>query len=106
MRKIGILSTVLILGLAGCSQVVSGINSVTGALTSPAANKAAANLKTGTTALVCFVGGVSALTNNIASQVNAGAALIKDSTEVYVISSNICAALGGTVTGTSIVGVN
>lgn len=100
----------LALALSGCSSLSSGIanfgNSVAGAInnvstaaSSPAATQAAANLKAGMTALVCYVGDVSALTNQIATQIGAGHALIMDSANVYVISANTCTALGGSVVG-------
>jgi len=91
--------------LCGCNttSAVKAINSLTGALSSPAASTAASNLRAGATALICDVGDVSLLTNQIATQIGAGHALIKDSQNVYVVSSTVCAALGGAVVGPEIV---
>jgi PBP1b-binding outer membrane lipoprotein LpoB len=92
-----------VLALSGCSQVVSDINSVTGALSSPQATQAAANLKAGATALICDVGSVADLTAAIEAQVKAGKAAIRDSENVYVIAGSVCSTLGGTVVGPVIV---
>jgi hypothetical protein len=99
------LAFVATVALSGCNttSAVNAINSVTGALSSPAASTAANNLKVGATALICDVGDASALTNQIATQIGAGRALIKDSENVYVISSTVCAALGGAVVGQGLV---
>jgi hypothetical protein len=92
--------------LAGCNGVtnaVNGIDAITGALSSPAANQAAANLKTGTTAVVCDVGNVAALASKIEAAIRAGSALVKDTADVYTVSSSVCAALGGASQGTATV---
>jgi hypothetical protein len=120
LSRVLALECCLALGLAGCagpagtsatsgattstgaspvSGLVSGINSVTAALSSPAANQAAANLKVGATAFVCAVGSVSGIATQLNTQLKAGSALIRDSTDVYVVSSTLCTALGGNVAG-------
>ncbi|MGD1035903.1 MAG: hypothetical protein ABR878_01665 [Roseiarcus sp.] len=103
-----VLSCALALGLAGCASAVntavSDINSLTGALSSPAATQAAANLKAGAKALACDVSGASALADQIAAAVKAGTAVIRDASSVYVVSSDVCAALGGAPIGPAIVG--
>lgn len=93
----------LLAPLCGCAQVASGINQVNGALTSPAANQAVANLKAGAQAIVCSIANISAVATQINADVKAGSAVIKDTQTVYVVSSDVCKALGGTVTGTAVV---
>lgn len=79
--------------------VAADVNAITGALSSPAANQAAANIRIGATAFVCAVSSISNLTNQISTEIGAGHALIKNSGNVYVISKAICGALQGVVTG-------
>lgn len=88
----------LAIALAGCSSVttaVNDINAFTGALSSPSANQAAANLKAGAEALVCQVADVSALAGEIEKQGLGSKVLVKDTTDLYTASSAVCAALGG-----------
>ena len=102
MRKL-IPLALLAIPLAGCSSVVSQINSVTSALSSPQATQAAANLKSGATALICFVGDTAALASAIEQQVSAGKAAIRDSENVYVVTGSVCATLGGQIVAPVIV---
>ena len=82
--------------LAGCAEVTSGINSVTAALSTPAATQAAANIKSVTLSFTCTVANVSAVESQIASLVSTSQAAIKDSQTVCLASSALCDALGGT----------
>ena len=98
-KPIPIVSLALAAALAGCSStgssVVNAVNSVTGALSSPSANQAAANLKAGALAIVCHVADVSAIAGQIEQQGLGSKVLAKDTTDVYAASSAVCAALGG-----------
>lgn len=91
------------LSLSGCAGAITtatnDINALTGALSSPQATQAAANLKAGMTALLCDVGDVAALASAIETQVKAGKAAIKDTQTLYVISGDTCLTLGGQVIG-------
>ena len=90
--------------LAGCNSAVSNINAVTGALTSPQAQQAVANLKAGSQDFICVVNGLAAAYDQIAVAVDEGKAAIKDANNIYTVSSVLCKSLGGTVTGTGVVG--
>ncbi|HEY1453763.1 MAG TPA: hypothetical protein VGF57_09910 [Roseiarcus sp.] len=84
--------------LAGCSSttgLVSGINAVAGALSSPTATQAAANLQAGAKAIVCDVSGVASLAQSIEKQGVGSKVMAKDTSDVYAASSAVCAALGG-----------
>lgn len=50
-------------------------------------------------AIVCAIASGSGLASSIMSQVSAGQSISGTTNEVYVISSVVCQALGGTVTG-------
>ena len=91
------------LALSGCNTVVSDINKVTGALTSPQAQQAVANLKSGSQAFICAVNGVAVVYANVATAIGEGKAAIHDANTILVISSALCASLGGSVTGTAVV---
>jgi len=100
IKQISITASLVVgIALSGCS-VTSGINSITGALTSPAANQAVANLKAGSQAVLCTIAGLANETNAVATAVNAKQAIIVDSQTAYVISGSLCTALGGTVGAT------
>ena len=103
MTKIIIIITVAF-ALSGCNSAVSNINAVTGALTSPQAQQAVANLKAGSQATICVVSGLAAAYDQIAVAVDEGKAAIKDANNIYTVSSVLCKSLGGTVTGTGVVG--
>jgi hypothetical protein len=91
--------TALAASLGGCNSIASGINSITGALSSPQAAQAVANLKAGNQALLCALADVTAVAAVLDQQIKAGAALYKDSSDAYVVSGTICLALGGQVIG-------
>lgn len=98
-----------ILGAPGCASqcsvtdVACNLNADAGALSSPAANQAVANIKAGAKAIVCAVPSVAQIADQIAQQTKAGQVAIKDAQTVYAVSSTVCAALGGTSTGTATV---
>lgn len=101
MKPIAIIASLAFMCLAsGCAQISSGINSVTGALSSPSANTAIANLKAGGQALLCAVANTAAVSGAIANAVNANQAIIRDSQNIYVISSDLCTVFGGKVVST------
>ena len=96
--------------LAGCSQVVSDINAVTGALSSKQATQAAQNVQAFTTGFICGVGSLSGLASNIesalASQMKVGNAMVTmDTGIVYVVSTSVCLAVGGKVASSAAVSV-
>ena len=96
-----ILGALAFMSLAcGCAQMAAGINEVNAALTSPAANKAVANLKAGSQAILCAVANVAAISGALETAVSAGQAAVRDSQDVYVVSGTLCLALGGTVIST------
>jgi uncharacterized protein YceK len=108
-KKLGVTLGLLAgLALSGCSSVVSGINSVTGALSSPAANQAAANLTAGAIALVCNIQSIASLATVVETGIangsiatinpNSGLAQTYDITNtVLTVSSAVCTSLKGTV---------
>jgi hypothetical protein len=57
---------------AGAASVATGVNAVAGALSSPAATQAAANLKAGSQAIVCDFSAVANAADQIALAVKAG----------------------------------
>lgn len=93
---------VLAIGLSGC-VISDDINSITASLSTPAATQAAANLKAGATALLCTISNVSAVAQGLNAQVKAGTVMVRDTNTVYIVSSTLCASLGGTVTGSATV---
>ena len=95
-----ILILLAMMTLSGCAQIANGINQVNGALTSPAANQAIANLKVGSQALLCALANASAIAGPLETAVNSGQAAVKDTQDVYVVSATLCAALGGSVIAT------
>ena len=99
-----VLAGAFALALCSCAQVVSDINSLTGALSSPAANQAAANLKAGAAAVACTVASVDQVVQEVENDVGVPskyAAVIKrDTKTVYVVSEAACAYFGGTYAGT------
>jgi hypothetical protein len=98
-----VLAGAFALALCSCAQVVSDINAVTGALSSPAANQAAANLKAGAAAVACTVASVDQVIQEVENDVGVPskyAAVIKrDTKTVYVVSAAACAYFGGTSAG-------
>ena len=104
MSKHIIIIITVAFALSGCNSAVSNINAVTGALTSPQAQQAVANIKAGSQAFVCVVNGLAAAYDQIAVAVDEGKAAIKDANNIYTVSSVLCKSLGGTVTGTGVVG--
>jgi len=89
--------------LAGCSTLQNDFNSASTWLTSPQAAADAQTFKTGATGLVCQIANMAALSGAIASQVNAGKAFQTTDGKVVTVSSDVCSALSGTVTGTTTV---
>jgi hypothetical protein len=106
MNKL-IIAMPLVLGLAGCANgvnaIATDINTLTGALSSPAATQAAANLKAGAQAVLCDISSAANVGVQLAQAVSAKQAIIKDAQTVYVVSSTLCAALGGNTIGTAVV---
>lgn len=101
MRTFLSVLSVLMLGeaVAGCNAVVSDINSVTAALSSPQASQAAKNIRSVSTAVACNVAVATADYQQLLAQISAGKAAIKDAQVAYTISSVICVDLGGAVIG-------
>ena len=106
-RKLIIIGPVaLAIAMAGCSSIttaVNDINALAGALSSPSATQAALNLKAGAEALVCQVADVSALAGQIEKQGLGSTVLVKDTTDLYVLSAPVCTALGGSVMSGTVV---
>jgi len=99
-----VLAGAFALALGACSQVVSGINDVTAALSSPAANQAAANLKAGAAAVACTVADVDTVAQQIELNVTVpkayAVAIKRDTNSIWVVSNAACAFFGGTSIGT------
>ena len=90
MRLIALAAAVV--ALAGCTQV----QKATDYLASPKTTQAAINLKSLAQVFDCgLVVSGAALSENIATIVNAGDAAIGATGRVYAVSAAICAALGG-----------
>lgn len=88
---------VAMMTLSGCAQIANGINQINAALTSPAADKAVANLKAGSQALLCGVANVSAVAGSVEAAVRSGQAIVRDTQDIYVVSGTLCYALGGSI---------
>jgi hypothetical protein len=100
MKRLALIAALgLGFGLAGCAQLTPDINDVTAALSSPAANQAAANLTAGAQAIACDFSAVANATEQIAAAVKAGG-LQRDAQTALVVSNIACTALGGTPLGT------
>ena len=86
------------LALSGCNTagVVSDINAVSGALTSPQSQQALANLKAGSTAIICGVASVAQLGSKLSIPGHNGQVLIADAQTLYTDTAATCAFLGGT----------
>jgi hypothetical protein len=91
---------------AGAKSVSTGINEVSGALSSPAATQAAANLQAGATAIACDVSSASAVWTKINAAVKAGQAITRDAQTVYAVSAILCQSFGGTARGPETVPAN
>jgi len=91
------------IALAGCSQVTTGVTNARNWLADPKTTAAVQTLKAGAMAFVCTVQGNIALAANIEAAVNAGQALQRDTHTALVVSTLVCDALGGNVTGTAVV---
>ena len=94
--------------LGACATVQNGINgaetdisNLFGILSSPQANQTFANLKAGAQVFTCAVANVAAAAASIQKEVNAGAAIPVDESDLLVVSGAVCSLLGGTVTGTT-----
>jgi len=104
-----VLAGAFALALSACSvtTAVNDINSLTGALSSPAANQAAANLKAGAQAVACTVADVDIVAQEIELNVTVpkayAVAIKRDTTSIYVVSTAACAFFGGTAIGTQTV---
>lgn len=94
------LCAVMATPLAGCNSVTNDINSVTGALSSPQATQAAANLKAGSQAIVCAVNGAAAAYDQIAIAIKEGKAAVNDANNILTVTKTLCTALGGVPSGT------
>ncbi len=112
MKNLAVVSA-LAFSLAGCNGVTTltnDINAVTGALSSPAANQAAANLRAGAQAIACSVANVAALVKQIESGVQIpskyAVAIVRDTNTVYVVSTDACAFFGGQSLGPEVVPAN
>lgn len=92
------------------SNVASGINQVTAALSSPAANQAVANLEAGATVLICNIESTSSEALTIETGIADGSIATIDpksalgrayeiSSTVLVASTAVCTGLKGTVGG-------
>ena len=103
-----LLGCTLMVSVAGCAQVTAGINSVTGALSSPAADQAAHNLEVGAMAFVCNVSSIAKLASLVETGIANGniatidpksslAATYDITNTVIVVSEDVCTSLQGTV---------
>ena len=72
-------------------------------LDSAQTQQAVSVLKAGATAFICAVSDVSALSYTIESQSGAGQSMIGTDGKVYVVSAQICDALGGVVSGQGVI---
>jgi hypothetical protein len=116
--RIILISAISALTLVGCSAsfdqkiaatataVATGINTVATAVTSPAINQAANNLKAGAQATSCFFAVVSDIEDMLAKEVNAGQVVIKDSNTALTVTDTLCTFLGGTPQGSTTVPAN
>ena len=86
------------LAMSGCNttSVVNGINAVSGALTNPQSQQALANLKAGSTAIICGVSSVAQLASKLTIPGHNGQVMIADAQTLYTDTAATCAFLGGT----------
>lgn len=105
MKKLATLAsaTALALSLGGCAQFDQVVNNATAWLASPQTQQAVTNLKSGVTALVCAISVTSQVAAEVETGVGAGKSMIGTDGKVYVASTSVCAALGGTVAGSAVV---
>ena len=68
---------------------------------SPATTAAVQNIEVVAEALICEIGSAAALSATIMQQVGAGQSTLGTTNKIYVASSTICSAMGGTVVGTA-----
>ncbi len=87
----------LALYLAGCAGFDETMNKAVSWIDAPATQQAIASLKSGVTAFTCAVANVSAVAQQIEAGAGAGQSIIGTDGKVYVGSSTVCAALGGTL---------
>ncbi|HTV32751.1 MAG TPA: hypothetical protein VME69_06570 [Methylocella sp.] len=90
------------LGFAGCAELTSDIDKTEAFLASPEAAAAANTLKSGAQGFVCTVSNVGALTTQIEAQIAAGKAAQTTTGKIVTVSSDVCAAMGGTVAAQTI----
>jgi hypothetical protein len=83
--------------LAGCAGFDETVNKAVSWIDAPATQQAISSLKSGVTAFTCAVADVSAVAQQIEAGVGAGQSIIGTDGKVYVGSSTVCAALGGTL---------
>jgi hypothetical protein len=83
--------------LAGCAEFDDSVNKAVAWIDAPATQRAINSLKSGVTAFTCAVANVSAVAQQIEAGVGAGQSIIGTDGKVYVASSAVCAALGGTL---------
>jgi hypothetical protein len=97
--KHAIYAGVLVLAfcLAGCADFDETLNKAVSWIDAPATQQAIGSLKSGVTAFTCAIANVSAVAQQIEAGVGAGQSIIGTDGKVYVGSSTVCAALGGTL---------
>ena len=101
MKKEAILVSGIAVGLTmsflgGCAELQQAENFVTSQQT----QQTIATLQSGVTALICDVADASALALDIETQPGlAGQSIIGSDGKVYVVSSKVCTALGGSLAG-------
>ncbi len=83
--------------LAGCADLDETLNKAVSWIDAPATQHAIESLKTGVTAFTCAVADVGAVAQQIETGVGGGQSIIGTDGKVYVGSSTVCAALGGTL---------
>jgi hypothetical protein len=83
--------------LGACAEFDNAINDAVAWIDAPKTQQALSSLKSGATAFTCAVADVSAIASEIESGVGAGQSMIGTDGKVYVASSTVCTALGGTV---------
>jgi len=104
MKKLALAGALaLAVALGGCATIIDDINKTTAALSSPAANQAAANLKAGAAAVMCAVANVASVIKQIETDATIpskyAAVIVRDTKTVYAVSSDACAFFGGTSQG-------
>jgi hypothetical protein len=89
--------------LAGCADFDETVNKAVAWIDAPGTQQAISSLKSGVTAFTCAVANVSAVAQQIETGVGAGQSIIGTDGKVYVASSGVCVALGGTLGPTAVI---